>query len=160
MIVEQLPSGAIRVNLWWRNRFFDLHVYICKNNSRNLVEEITFRGVTPDKPIALIPETLISSHLELIIGAAHYELYSHRTHKIKNKGLALALLTLGEKQLDRLIGLLEKAVAEGSRYYLVSLNRDVDKKNNCEVLKVESKTLNRDELLKLVKNVDALLHTA
>lgn len=159
MIIEQLPNGAVRVNLWWRNWFFDLYVYVCENTSRNLEEEIKFRGITPDNPVALIPETLISSHIELVLGAVHYKLYSHRIQRVKNKGLALALLTLGEKQLDRLINLIEKAVADGLRYYLVSLDKDVNNKNGCTTLKIESRTLERNEFLKLVKNVDALLFT-
>lgn len=153
-------NGIIRVYLWWRNLSFEVYLYMCKNLSGNLEFEVNYRGITPDKPIAIIPVDIIASPLELLQGAIHYKLYSHRIRRIKNRGLVLALLSVGEKQLEKLIDFLEDGIRAGSDYYVVAVDTDLGNREACVPISFKHedlKDLDPGKLGKLVKNVDVLL---
>lgn len=159
MLVKQLSNGSIEVNLWWRSTSFRVSMYLCRNQSRSLEAEVNYRRITPDKPIAIIPVNTVNSILELLQGAVHYKLYSNRIRRVKNKGLVLALLCTGEKQLERLISTLETAISAGLDYYVVAVDTELENRESCFPLGLEQRKfseLNSNDLSKLVKNVEAL----
>lgn len=155
MIVERVEKGVFLVNLWWRNQKFLVYFYSCKNLSKDLASEVKLRGLTPDKPVAIIPARMIKGLVQLVQGAVHYKIYAESISRIKNKGLLLALLITGRKQLKELVDALELSIKSGEDYYIISLDEPLRKSELCTATDIEAGI--PEELKQVVKNVDALL---
>lgn len=148
-------NNKIHVELTWRNTSFDLYIYLCRNKTNKLLSEVQLRSIKPDDPAALIPVTLIETPLQLIQGAIYYRIYSDRLTRIRNKGLLLASMILGVKQLGELIDKLEKEVGRGVDYYLVSVDTPLDAVNECSSINMEE--VRSTSLSALVKNTQFVI---
>ena len=134
MMVKPLGNGVFTAILWWRNLEVNIYLYSCHNITKDLASEVRMRGASPELPLALIPHNLVSSPLEILQGAIHYALYSHKIKRIRNRGLALALLITGIRQLEKLVSALEEELKRGTSYYVVGVNTDLRNKDCCAPL--------------------------
>ena len=148
-------DGKIHIDLTWRNASLDVFIHLCRNITSKLLDEVKLRAIRQDDPIALIPVTLVETPLQLIQGAVYYKIYSSRITRTRNKGLLLASMSLGIKQLNELVDKLGSEVEKGVDYYLVSVDTEPVVTNSCnpaDLSGVEDKSLRT-----LVKNTQFII---
>lgn len=151
MLNIQIHENIIRIVLEWRPLLIDIHLYVCKNSSRSLDNEIKLRGISHNTPIAIIPVTIVKTPFQLIQGAVHYAIYSNKITRIKNQGLLIASLVTGIHQLNELIDKLETEIGKGVDYYVLGVNIKPENIDKCEPYIVSN--LKDEPIDVLVKNV-------
>lgn len=148
-------DGKIHIDLTWRNTSLDIFIHLCRNITSKLFDEVKLRSIKQDDPMALIPVTLVETPLQLIQGAIYYKIYSSRITRIRNKGLLLASMSLGIKQLNELVDKLENEIERGVDYYLVSVDAEPAITSSCnpaDLSGVEDRSLHT-----LVKNTQFII---
>lgn len=151
----RVKSG--RISLEYLGFHHEISALICEKLSASLEDEIKLRGLGPEKPIALVPSSLISSPLQILQGAFHYIANAERFRRVRNRGLLLAMLMTGFRQLNDFISAAERGYARSASYYIVALEEDFNK-TKCGELSFEELRIQVSPIRELlVKNVDAVL---
>ncbi|MGC9121759.1 MAG: hypothetical protein ACP5HP_02345, partial [Thermogladius sp.] len=83
---------------------FEARIYQCWKKNEDIDAELQNLGLVPDLPVALIPSKLIENDVQLVQGLAHYYMNKNLLTRIRHKGLLLATLVTGFKQLKDLLG--------------------------------------------------------
>ncbi|MEM4481747.1 MAG: hypothetical protein QXK88_04100 [Desulfurococcaceae archaeon] len=154
MLKCETKNGETRLELEWRDQSIRVYTYLCES-SGSLAEEISRRGVSPDKPVALLPLSMVESPLQLIQGAIHYAMHAPRINRIKNRGLLLASLITGVTQLSELVESLERELRGRGNFYLISVDAPPCNTDKCVPIALR---FNEDMYSeKLIKNVKCIL---
>jgi hypothetical protein len=143
----------IRLN----NLVVKLFTYKCVKKHEDFEEELEFRGLSPDKPAAILPLPMFKTPLQLVQAGVHYELYRSELSRFRNKGLLLLLLATGHNQISDLLSDLKTRYSESNHYLLISIGDGGFDKTGCEVFKDFNQSIDEDTRAVLVKNVISLL---
>jgi hypothetical protein len=157
LFTYEVEKGLIRINLSWRNLILDVYIYKCSNIYKNLLKEVEYRLIKPEDPIAIVPTSLIKTPLQLLQGSLYYKLYSNGIKRVKNRGLLLAMMITGNKQINKVVEALGVEIERGVDYYLVSLESPPSNTNMCTPLSSLEIDGSREVLRPLVKNTSTLL---
>lgn len=155
MLDYDIQDGLTKISLKWRDLSVYIYTYICKNTTRNLDREIKLRNISPDKPITLIPKTLIKTPLQFIQGSIHYALMSSKITRIRNQGLLLAIFTTGIDQLSELINTLSSEIEKGIDYYLLGVDTQPVNLDDCYPYTIRELGDGVNDVI--VKNINQLL---
>ncbi|MEM2024696.1 MAG: hypothetical protein QXW94_00145 [Desulfurococcaceae archaeon] len=154
MLKCETKNSETRLELEWRDQSIRVYTYLCESGG-SLTEEISRRGISPDKPVAMLPVSMVESPLQLIQGAIHYAMHAPRINRIKNRGLLLASLITGVTQLSELVESLERELRGRGNFYLVSV--DVPPCNTDKCVPIAPR-FNEDMYSgKIIKNVKCIL---
>ncbi|WP_440060121.1 hypothetical protein ACSU1N_02920 [Thermogladius sp. 4427co] len=148
-------KGTITIR--YLNSEYVAKTYICFKQCSTLKDEVTKLGLTPEQPIALIPESLVKYSLQILQGLIHYYANNNLFQRVKHRGLLLAMLILGDRQISELLENLEKGFASSKRYILVSADPGYGKPSNCEDYTLKDLTLPED-LTIVIKNIAVVLN--
>jgi hypothetical protein len=157
LFTYEIEKGLIRINLPWRSLTLDVYIYKCSNLYKNLLKEVEYRLIKPEDPVAIVPISLIETPLQLLQGSLYYKLYSNGVKRVKNRGLLLAMMITGNKQINKVVGALGVEIERGVDYYLVSLESPPLNTNMCTPLSSLEIDRSREVLRPLVKNTSTLL---
>lgn len=159
MLQYGIYEDRIDITLEWINRTVSVYIYECINKYLDLEREAVYRDISPSKPVSIIPLTLIKNPLQLIQGALHYDMYSNKITKIRNRGLLLASLMLGTRQISELVEAIKNELSRGVDYYLLSVNTPVNALNECSPAgrQLIKETRSLDELVKNTKLLLSLI---
>jgi hypothetical protein len=157
LFTYEIEKGLIRINLPWRSLTLDVYIYKCSNLYKNLLKEVEYRLIKPEDPVAIVPISLIETPLQLLQGSLYYKLYSNGVKRVKNRGLLLAMMITGNKQINKVVGALGVEIERGVDYYLVSLESPPLNTNMCTPLSSLEIDGSREVLRPLVKNTSTLL---
>ncbi|MET1160244.1 MAG: hypothetical protein ABWW65_04725 [Thermoprotei archaeon] len=161
VVIEFRDIGSfIRINYF--DKTYQASVCKCSRVHEKLDNEVVFLTRQLEEScdvFTIIPENIVTKEeilLRVIQGCIHYILYSNE-FKVKNRGLLLAMLILGHKQLADVIDNLNKAYASSSSYFLVIINPDKACPSNCKGLAYSTIEFKRKFLSNLAKNILALI---
>jgi hypothetical protein len=157
LFTYEIEKGLIRINLPWRSLTLDVYIYKCSNLYKNLLKEVEYRLIKPEDPVAIVPISLIETPLQLLQGSLYYKLYSNGVKRVKNRGLLLAMMITGNKQINKVVGALGVEIERGVDYYLVSLESLPSNTDMCTPLSSLKIDGSREVLRPLVKNTSTLL---
>jgi len=150
-----IRDGEIYIEVYWRNLSTCIYIYVCENKTKRLDQEIAFRGISPNVPIAIIPISLVESALQILQGALHYKIYSDRVKRVRNQGLFLASLVVGQRQLSGLINSMSLKINAGENYYIVGVGVKPPNTERCSGL--TGLSTGTVSLKALVKNIKLVL---
>lgn len=154
----ELSVKGNRISITYLGSRYEVSAFICGKLSPSLEDEIRLRGIGPDKPVALVPSSLISSPLQILQGAFHYAVYADKLKRVRNRGLLLAMLMAGFRQLNDFISAAEMEFARSADYYIVALGEEGFGKSMCRGLPLEERWAPPGPVRELlVKNVEAVL---
>lgn len=145
--------------------FFDKklvsHMYLCEKITSSIDDELSARKLDPSGLVIILPSQLVATPLQIVQGLLHYVVYAGRLEKIKNRELLIALLTIGVRQLNQAVKMLEDSYIESSTYYMVCIDGDKAPclSDKCKPVDIESFSL-RDARRTLAKNIENVLSLA
>ncbi len=142
--------------LSYLNYKVSLKIYKCQGGSTSLDGEIRRLDISPDKPIAVIPEDMIESAYQVLQGALYYMIADKLWRRTRNKGLLLAILITGRRQIKDYV---DEAIEEYSRsksYYTVVIAEDKWRKVWKHCVPITIDVLGRD-LTPAVKNLRRMI---
>ncbi|QOR94607.1 hypothetical protein IMZ38_01320 [Thermosphaera chiliense] len=134
-----------------------LFAYKCVKQHEDFEKELGLRGLTPDKPAAILPLSMFKTPLQLVQAGIHYELYRSELSRFRNQGLLLLLLATGHSQISSLLSDLRARYSESSHYLLFSIGGEGFDKTGCEVFKDYVQNIDEESRAVLVKNISSLL---
>jgi len=100
-----------------------LNTYVCNKVCGDLDSEVQYRGIKPEYSISLIPETALTSPLQIIFATLAYIVYGYEL-RTRNKGLAYAMLVIGEGQITEAVEFLRRTYRESGKYYVIEFGGD------------------------------------
>ncbi|MEZ0394387.1 MAG: hypothetical protein ABWK00_05030 [Desulfurococcaceae archaeon] len=143
-----------RYKLEYLGRTIVIGLYLCNRLHEALEEELVGLGISGRTSI--IPAGCIESPAAALQGAIHVALFG--TLGIRNPGLALASMALGEWRLERLVEILKECYVNSEKHYVVTLDDYKPPENMCRP--VAPGELFEGSFTGLVKNVLLLLERA
>ncbi|AFK50692.1 hypothetical protein TCELL_0267 [Thermogladius calderae 1633] len=135
---------------------FEARIYQCWKKNKDVDAELQDLGLAPDLPVALIPSKLIESDVQLIQGVAHYYMNKNLLTRIRHKGLLLATLVTGFKQLKDLLENLRVSYSQSERYFIVAATGGFPRPPNCSDYEIHETDFAKD-ITNIVKNVAVVL---
>jgi len=95
-----------------------LNTYVCSKVCGDLDSEVQYRGIKPEYSISLIPEKAVTSPLQIVFATLAYIVYGDEL-RTRNKGLAYAMLVVGEDQITEVVEFLRRTYKESGKYYVI-----------------------------------------
>ncbi len=115
-------------------------IYRCIGEKAGFGEEINRLDLPSNCPVAVIPLSMLSSAYQLIQGLAYYVGSEKLRLRIRNKGLLLAVLITGKRQLKDYILEASDSYSESDKiYYIVEIKRSYSWKppSSCQAIRIE-----------------------
>lgn len=133
-------------------------IYLCDKITSSIDDELSARKLDPSGLVVILPSQLVVTPLQIIQGLLHYMVYVDRLDKIKNRELLIVLLTIGVRQLNQAIKMLEESYVESPTYYLVCVDGDEARCliEKCKPVDIKASSL-RDDRKVLAKNIENVL---
>ncbi len=137
-------------------RKYTFQILECNKKYGELEQELNYRKIKSEHPIALVPASLIKTFLQYIYAVLSYIIYSTE-FKVKNQGLLIIMLITGVDQISSIIPVLRREYEKSVSYYLLIIG---DKKyeincSECKPYDYEDNILSKVEII--VKNMDKLI---
>ena len=130
----KLQGNRILIN--YMGKEIKAYIYVCDGTKKDIDKEIKELDISPSRPIAIIPFTMINSIWQIVFGIINYEIiHTYRKNlynKFRNKGLLLSMLITGKRQLGDIINRLrEEYTRSNSKYFVISLQDRIILPDKC-----------------------------
>ncbi len=127
----------------------------CLGRKDNFDDEVRLLDISPDTPVSIIPVNAIDTQLQFIQAVLGYIRYKDKL-RIRNKGLLIASLILGTRQVRETIELLRRTYIDSDkRYYIVCIETiNACKRTSCKPVSIRFDNIANQ---RLVKNIRVLI---
>ncbi len=102
-------------------------LYHCHKTERTLEDEIKILDIKRDDEIALIPSQLVKSRYQIVQALLYYMISEKIRRRYRTRGICIASLTTGIRQIKDLTSILKKEYDRSDSYYVVCVNKAVEK---------------------------------
>jgi len=111
-----------------------LNTYVCSKACGDLDSEVQYRGIKPEYTVSIIPEKAVTSPLQIVFATLAYAVYGDEL-RARNKGLAYAMLVIGEDQITEAVEFLRRTYKESDKYYVIEFGSESSlwNKEGCSV---------------------------
>ena len=156
MVLEVYSPKPGLLSIRYFGKEFEARIYQCWKKNEDIDAELQDLGLAPDLPVALIPSKLVGNDVQLVQGLAHYYMNKNLLTRIRHKGLLLATLVTGFKQLKDLLENLRVSYSQSERYLVVAATGGFPRPSNCSEYEIRKTDIAKD-ITNIVKNVAVLL---
>lgn len=127
----------------------------CLGKKDSFDDEIKLLKIDPDTPISVIPVNAIDTRLQFIQAILGYIRYKDKL-RIRNRGLLIASLVLGTRQVRETIELLRKTYTySDKKYYMICVGCiDICRRASCIPVSIRFDNIANQ---RLVKNIRVLI---
>lgn len=127
----------------------------CLGRKDSFDDEIKLLEIGSDAPVSIIPVNAIDTQLQFIQAILGYIRYRDKL-RIRNKGLLVASLILGTRQVRETIELLRKTYTySNKKYYMICIESiDICKRASCKPISIRFDSIANQ---RLVKNIRVLV---
>ncbi len=154
--IKRISNGLYELTYLDKKIYFCIS--ICSKNRDTIENELIHIGLNRDEIQAIIPENLVKTPLQFIQALINHILYGSEFN-VRNKGLLLSMLVIGEDQISEAVEILSRSYRESTRYYLLSISdscRNIADQT-CEPFIINDISQEWMHYKQLVKNLASLL---
>ncbi len=115
-------------------------IYKCVGEKPGFEEEVDALNPPSTCPVAIIPSLMLSTAYQVIQGIVYFTGSEKPRLRVRNKGLLLAMLLTGKRQLkDYIVEASDSYRKSGGTYYIVGLKCSYSWKppSNCRIVRIE-----------------------
>lgn len=115
------------ISLKYNNAEIQFSLYHCYKTGETLEDEIKILGIKRDDEIALIPSQLVISRYQIVQALLYYMISDKIRRRYRTRGICIASLITGIRQIKDLTSILKKEYNKSNSYYVVCINKGVEK---------------------------------